>query len=182
MWAMWADSVVVLAVDPEEAGMDGRRAAPVRRIHGRALLQQLLHRPRVAVIRRHDQRRVREGGESSFLRRVRQTHPHNLLRRRVRLFLQAEVGMQHADRQRDPVVLPVVVDDLVVGAILCRSSTLFFLGHISPIFAPFFLVFSRFSPSRRQDSRKWRQKTGGWFRNGPKRPPKEWSPPTEREE
>ena len=58
-----------------------------------------------------------------------------------------------------------------------RRPALFFLGHISPIFAPFFLVLSRFSPSRRQDSRKWHQKTGGWFRNGPKRPPKEWSPP-----
>ena len=51
------------------------------------------------------------------------------------------------------------------------------LGHISPIFARFFAVFSLFSPSRRQDSRKWRQKTGGRFRNGPKRPPKDWSPP-----
>ena len=28
-----------------------------------------------------------------------------------------------------------------------RRPALFFLGHISPIFAPFFLVFSRFSPS-----------------------------------
>ena len=27
------------------------------------------------------------------------------------------------------------------------AAALFFLGHISPIFAPFFLVFSRFSPS-----------------------------------
>ena len=41
-----------------------------------------------------------------------------------------------------------------------------------------YLVFSRFSPSWRQDSRKWHQKTGGRLRNGRKRPRKEWSPPT----
>ena len=32
-------------------------------------------------------------------------------------------------------------------SIIERRPALFFLGHISPIFAPFFLVFSRFSPS-----------------------------------
>eukprot|EP01045_Picozoa_sp_COSAG04_P021153 COSAG04_NODE_2247_length_4455_cov_2.651745_1_plen_40_part_10 len=31
-------------------------------------------------------------------------------------------------------------------SIIERRPALFFLGHISPIFAPFFLVFSRFSP------------------------------------
>ena len=34
-----------------------------------------------------------------------------------------------------------------VPSIIERRPALFFLGHISPIFAPFFLVFSRFSPS-----------------------------------
>ena len=57
-----------------------------------------------------------------------------------------------------------------------RRPALFLLDHISPIFARFFSVFSLFSPSRRQDSRKWHQKTGGRLRNGPKRPVKEWSP------
>ena len=33
------------------------------------------------------------------------------------------------------------------ASIIERRPALFFLGHISPIFAPFFLVFSRFSPS-----------------------------------
>ena len=32
-------------------------------------------------------------------------------------------------------------------SIIEGQPALFFLGHISPIFAPFFLVFSRFSPS-----------------------------------
>ena len=32
-------------------------------------------------------------------------------------------------------------------SIIERRPALFFLGHISPIFAPLFLVFSRFSPS-----------------------------------
>ena len=32
-------------------------------------------------------------------------------------------------------------------SIIERRPALFFLGRISPIFAPFFLVFSRFSPS-----------------------------------
>ena len=34
-----------------------------------------------------------------------------------------------------------------VPSIIERRPALFFLGQISPIFAPFFLVFSRFSPS-----------------------------------
>ena len=34
-----------------------------------------------------------------------------------------------------------------VPSIIERRPALIFLGHISPIFAPFFLVFSRFSPS-----------------------------------
>ena len=34
-----------------------------------------------------------------------------------------------------------------VPSIVEWRPALFFLGHISPIFAPFFLVFSRFSPS-----------------------------------
>ena len=34
-----------------------------------------------------------------------------------------------------------------VPSIIERRPALFFTGHISPIFAPFFLVFSRFSPS-----------------------------------
>ena len=41
-------------------------------------------------------------------------------------------------------------DDAIEGtvpSIIERRPALFFLGHIAPIFAPFFLVFSRFSPS-----------------------------------
>ena len=68
-----------------------------------------------------------------------------------------------------------------------RRPALFLLDHISPIFARFFSVFSLFFSSsfpffcRFLDpffpEGKWHQKTGGRFRNGPKRPPKEWSPP-----
>ena len=44
-------------------------------------------------------------------------------------------------------VAPVVVLLGTVPSIIERRPALFFLGHISPIFAPFFAVFSRFSPS-----------------------------------
>ena len=47
-----------------------------------------------------------------------------------------------------------------VPSIIERRPALFFLGHISPIFARFFAVFSLFSPSWRQDSGEWHQKTG----------------------
>ena len=57
------------------------------------------------------------------------------------------------------------------------QPALFLLGCISPIFAHFSAIFSLFSPSWRKQSRNWHQRTGGRFRNGPKRPQQEWSPP-----
>ena len=51
---------------------------------------------------------------------------------------------QHAD---DMVRSLPLYDNGTVPSIIERRPALFFLGHISPIFAPFFLVFSRFSPS-----------------------------------
>ena len=42
-------------------------------------------------------------------------------------------------------------------SIIERRPTLFSLGHISPIFARFFAVFSLFAPSWRQDSGEWHQ-------------------------
>ena len=41
-----------------------------------------------------------------------------------------------------------------------RAATLFFIGHISPIFARFFAMFSLVSPSWRQDSRSGTKPVG----------------------
>ena len=43
--------------------------------------------------------------------------------------------------------LSIDLEGGTVPSIIERRPALFFSGHISPIFAPLFLVFSRFSPS-----------------------------------
>ena len=55
----------------------------------------------------------------------------------------------------DVVVVRDEVDAMFSAQVIPTPSHL--SDRISPIFAPFFLVFSRFSPSRRQDSRNRHQ-------------------------